>query len=756
MRSGTRILVLPAMAAALLLLATAAAVLPSALPAAAGPLPVVSTSAAASHACVVLTSGGAQCWGLNKSGQLGNGKTSQTTVPVAVTGLSSGVQSIATGDKHTCAVMTNQNVRCWGSNAFGQLGDGTTTSNPLPGPPVLLASGATLLATQVAAEGGFTCALLTSQTVACWGINNHGQLGNGTTTSSSRPVPVSSLRTVIQIAAGGGHACALLATHAIDCWGLNTSGELGNNTTTDAPTPVAVQLSGSAGAVTAGGNHTCALLTTGAVSCWGLNNAGQLGNGSQTSSPVPVPVQGLPTTVLQVAAGLQHTCVVTTASSALCWGAEADGDLGDGHVGTISKLPVPVFGFAPSPAGGSTVGVAQIAAGAHHTCAVLQWGGVDCWGRNQEGELADGTMLRRPIPGPVLGLVPGAEAVAAGVGTGCALTDALAVKCWGSYPFSQVHTAATVIPGLPSSMGRIADGSFYACASSTKGDLKCWGSNPDGELGNGTNADSPTPVQVTGLTSGTLDVAAGGDTTCAVTTGSNLSCWGSNNNGQVGDGTTTDRWTPVSVPLAGVLQVSTEPERGQTCALRADGSVWCWGSNAAGELGNGTTNNSPSPVKVKLSSFAVQIGAGSGFTCALLATGDVDCWGNNSEGELGNQSTTPSLLPTPASLPSGSTRAIAVGGFHACALLTSGNVDCWGWDQSGQLGDGNSGSFEDFPVGVVGLPSGGVQAVAAGGYSTCALLTSGQVWCWGDDSFGQLGNGQSSGFSAVPVQVQGL
>src|SRR5205823_4108899 len=146
--------------------------------------------------------------------------------------------------------------------------------------------------------------------------------------------------------------------------------------------PVPVQLSSGASAVTAGGNHTCALLTSGAVSCWGLNSTGQLGNGSQTNSSAPVAVQGLPTTIVQVAAGMQHTCAVTTLNTALCWGAEADGDLGDGHLGTTSKLPVPVFGFMSSPAGGSTVGVVQIAAGAHHTCAVLQWGGVDCWGRN--------------------------------------------------------------------------------------------------------------------------------------------------------------------------------------------------------------------------------------------------------------------------------------------------------------------------------------------------------------------------------------
>ena len=203
--------------------------------------------------------------------------------------------SITAGFYHTCAVLNTGAVNCWGSNSDGQLGNGTTTSSLVPVAVSAFTGGAT--AVSITAGGYHTCALLNTGAVNCWGANGAGRLGNGTTTDSSAPVAVAAFTdvsaTAVSITAGSSHTCALLNTGAVNCWGRNFNGQLGNGTNTDSSAPVAVDpFTGGATAVsiTAGGFHTCALLNTGAVNCWGANGAGRLGNGTTTDSSVPVAV----------------------------------------------------------------------------------------------------------------------------------------------------------------------------------------------------------------------------------------------------------------------------------------------------------------------------------------------------------------------------------------------------------------------------------------------------------------------------------
>jgi alpha-tubulin suppressor-like RCC1 family protein len=245
-----------------------------------------------------------------------------------VSGLSSGVSAIATGSLQTCALTRAGGVKCWGSNSYGQLGNGTKTDSPTPVDVSGLGGGVIAIATGL----DHTCAVTVSGGVKCWGWNEYGQLGNGTKTDSPTPVDVSGLSSgVSAIAAGFEHTCILTSAGAVKCWGGNQVGQLGNGTKTDSPTPVDVSgLSSGASAIATGGFHTCILTSAGAVKCWGGNHLGQLGNGTNTDSPTPIDVNGLSSGVSAIATGERHTCILTSDGGAKCWGRNFNGQLGDG------------------------------------------------------------------------------------------------------------------------------------------------------------------------------------------------------------------------------------------------------------------------------------------------------------------------------------------------------------------------------------------------------------------------------------------
>jgi alpha-tubulin suppressor-like RCC1 family protein len=301
------------------------------------------------HTCALTSAGGAKCWGGNYYGELGDGTTTDRHTPVAVSGLASGVAAISAGF-HTCALTSAGGAKCWGFNASGQLGDGTTTERHRPVDVSGLASG--VAAIVAATQGDYpihTCALTSGGGVKCWGGNDHGQLGDGTTTERHTPVDVVGLASgVAAIAAGDGHTCALTSGGGVTCWGSNRNGQLGDGTKTDRHTAVdVVGLASGVAAISAAGSHTCALTSAGGVKCWGGNGFGQLGDGTTTNRRTPVDVSGLASGVAAIAAGYSHTCALTSAGGAKCWGRNHYGQLGDGTT-TQHHTPVAVVGFGGS------------------------------------------------------------------------------------------------------------------------------------------------------------------------------------------------------------------------------------------------------------------------------------------------------------------------------------------------------------------------------------------------------------------------
>ena len=381
----------------------------------------VQVSAGWGHTCVT-SSGAVKCWGDNYYGQLGDGTNNTSNVPVNVSGLSSGASEISAGGWHTCALTDSGAVKCWGDNGDGQLGDGTTTNRNVP----IAVSGLSSGIIAIAGGGDHTCALASSGAVKCWGDNEYGQLGDGTTVNRNVPVNVSGLSSgIIAIAGGGAHTCALASSGAVKCWGDNEYGQLGDGTNNDSNISVNVSgLSSGIIAIAAGGEHTCALTSSGALKCWGANGDGQLGNGR---SNVPVDVSGLSSGIIAISAGGVHTCALTYSGAVKCWGFNWYGQLGDGTGGywrNDSNVPVAVSGLSS--------GISAISAGWYHTCALTDSGAVGCWGRNNYGQLGDWTYGGLSnVPVAVSYLSSGISAISAGKGHTCALTSSGAVKCWG-------------------------------------------------------------------------------------------------------------------------------------------------------------------------------------------------------------------------------------------------------------------------------------------------------------------------------------
>ena len=637
-------------------------------------------------------------------------------------------------------------------------------------------------AKQVSAGTSHTCALNADGTIKCWGLNNYGQLGNGTTINSLVPVTVSGITTAVAVSAGGGHSCALLADNTLRCWGSNTSGQLGNGTTTGSLTPVTVSGIDTAVTVSAGGGYTCAVLTDGSVRCWGGNYYGQLGISSGDSS-TPVAVSGLSNAVM-VSAGNFHTSALLADGTVWWWGTMNYSSISGGTASAhIRSLPVAVSGISNAVAVSSSKGSLS----RNHSCALLADGSITCWSVDWKLDGTSPTIALYVISGN-----SNAVAVSTGDIQTCVLLADGAVRCWGggelvisnavAVSAGSRYTCAVLADGAINCWGYNDDGLFgngisnpnssipvtvsgisnamagstgyqHTCAALADGTVQCWGANSNGQLGNGTTSASSTPIAVNGIGPAVM-VSAGRNYTCAVLADRTLRCWGGNTSGQLGNGTNIDSMTPVTVSgINTAVAVSIGSlGSGHTCAALADGTLRCWGSNTSGQLGNGTGINSSTPVAVSGITTAVAVSVGSDQSCALLADNTLRCWGRNTSGQLGNGTNIDSMTPVTVS---GINTAVAVsaGGGHTCAALADGTLRCWGSNYSGQLGNGMVGINSSTPVTVSGITT--AVAVSAGSTHTCAALADGTLRCWGRNEFGQLGNGTTIN-SSVPVTVSGI
>ncbi len=362
---------------------------------------------------------------------------------IVINGVTYKFTQIAAGETHTCGVTTDDGVKCWGTGTTGQLGNSGTANSSLPVDVTGLTSGVS----KVTAGTNFSCALTTTGTVKCWGAGTLGQLGNSASVSTNAPVNVTGISGATAIASSRYHTCVVDSAGGIKCWGRNDDGQLGDGGTSNHSAPVQVSgLTSGYQSVAAGSMHACALSNSGGVKCWGNNGGGQLGNGTRGGGVnLPVDVDGMTSGVKLVVGGTSHTCAVTTAGEAKCWGPQTSGRIGNNTSTGYAMSPTLVTGLGS--------GVSTIAAGSTHSCAVMQSGTVKCWGSGSNGELGNG-------------------------GSGTALSPV---------DVSNITTATT-----------ISVNNAHSCSVLSTGEAKCWGAGTGGMLGNGLTTTQRTPVSVGG------------------------------------------------------------------------------------------------------------------------------------------------------------------------------------------------------------------------------------------------------------------
>lgn len=664
-------------------------------------------------ACAITTSGVLKCWGSNFNGSVGDGTTANKTSPTTI---ASGTlySEISTGVYHTCGITTANVLTCWGNNAQGQLGDGTTSATATTTPKVIN-SGTTYA--KVAA-GGYsdgssymhTCAITTSGELQCWGRNNNGQVGNNTLTNQLTPVTIDSGVSYTVVRAGGVHNCAITTSGVLKCWGDNSKGQIGDGTLIDKLIPTEIDPGQTYLDVDLGDLYTCAITTSNKLKCWGENTYFNLGNRSNVNERSPVAIDTTENYVSLSAAGgtvnsaQSSACGVTTTGRLKCWGSN------NGHMVLDSKG---VYGDIGISEANSGLTFASVSVGGHSACGLTPNQDLYCWGANTSGQLGDRTVIPR-------------------------------------------DSAVLVDPGVKYAMIDIAGGTSmvapwypHTCGITTTGVLKCWGSNSEYQLGNGTTVQKIKPTVIDAGTTYSY-VATGYSNTCAITTAGVLKCWGDNSKGQLGIGSTVDQSTPTVVASGTTYSVVDVSEaynnwNYHTCAITTAGEMQCWGSNNQGQLGNGTTAamvNAPVAIDTAETYAMVTIGGGflQGYTCGLTTGNKIKCWGNNSYGVLGVGDTTQRTSPTPVDAANDYAK-ISSKGEVSCAVTTTGQLRCWGYNFYSMVGDGTT-TNRSSPVNIdagktyvdvgVGHEAGSRSGICGIEASTLKLR------CWGYSTYGSV------------------
>lgn len=706
-------------------------------------------SAGTYHACAVRSDKTLFCWGLNTSGQVGTGTGDTIFLRPAQAGGANDWTTVSAGSTFTCALSEMGRISCFGTNSSGQLGDGTTTARTTPTP----IAGDMSDWASIAAGATHTCATKTDGSLYCWGSNNRGQIGDGTTNNVSSPLLVTG-GPWLSVSAGSEFTCGVQMDHSLWCWGLNTSRQLGDGTTTQRTIPTREATMASDWASVAAGNaFACGTKMDGTRHCWGTNGVGQTADGTTTSVVTPKACDMDTDWGTLIDLGDASGCAQKKSGALFCWG---DGSSGQtGLPGDESPK------LAPAQVGQDTDWIA-VSSGFRFTCGIRQSKELYCWGSNARAATGLGFVSDRVNPTSVSAETDW-ERVDVQLDNGCGIRAGGNLYCWGRNAFGHLGDGTNVTRVAPVQIGagkvwtRVAVGRIHTCALGSEGGAAavpyCWGFDSNQELGNGsatTNQSTPMPVTTTmGSTTPWLELAAGLNHTCGVRQDNTLWCWGRNASGQLGDGTTTARPDPVQITSpapAGWLDVVASGDF--TCGLRDGGALYCWGSNTAGQLGQMDVVSPVSTPKIVPGTYTA-VDAGGGHACGVRQDGTLACWGRNSSSELGlGNANNPILGPTQVGSGTNWLRPYLGQGVSTCATQKDDNLYCWGSGGFGQLGLGNTTSFNT-PQKVPSLDT--WKAVSIGNEHACGITQKGQLSCWGASNYAQLGSGVP--FTSTPTRV---
>ena len=618
------------------------------------------------NTCGIREDGTATCWGRNDRGQLGDGSTSQRLSPKEIDDSNKYID-ISPGLFHSCGVRKGGQATCWGLGTIGRMGDGT--SGGYITSPVEVAGNYTFVDVDV---GGYhACGITDKQNIYCWGGGGKGQLGYGGTGNKDTPTKIDSDKTFKDVSANFYHTCAVSTDNKVYCWGEGEYGKLGTGSTSNEAKPTKVNTSRQFTSIETGFYNTCATTIDGQLSCWGLNSRGEIGDGTFTDRTSPSKASfNKPLQSVHIQTG--KTCGLDAETGKIsCFGSQASFE--KYHV-TKPYLQNRTF--------------TDLALAARSACGKHN-GSYYCWGQNDYYQTGRTDTLysekkNKITYGSPLQNVSGISKTYCGIRE----NDSKPV-CWGDNEYNQYgdgtdNTSATPIQVDTDKNITKVRGSFrHSCGLTSKGAVLCWGENTYNQFGDGSTTSTTTPTTAAGgLTF--EKVAFGGFSGCGVRNGTNhVMCWGSNNYGQIGDGSGTDRSTPVNISDSSEFK---EIFAGgwHKCGIRKDNKTVCWGLNQEGQLGDGTTTDRSNPKLVDTDKEFTTLSLTRDNTCGLTKNKTAYCWGRGNRGQLGKDiegSATPVKIPVNESI-----KEIKTGEDFTCTTTVSNKTYCFGENNFGQLG----------------------------------------------------------------------
>jgi len=645
-------------------------------------------------------------WGYNAYSQLGDyyNSGSYALTPISIHGIKKTFCHISAGYEHSMAIDNRGKVWGWGYNAWGELG---VSNSPEDSATPLSIWGIEKTFCRISTGNMITTSINNHGQVWTWGYNFQGQLGDNTTLPRRTPVSIyksyGTCKTFCHISTGYDHVAAIDHHGQVWTWGYNQYGKLGDNTTTERHTPVAICGNKTFCRINAAGFNTRALDYQGKVWSWGHNYNGQLGDNTITSHRTPVAVCGNKT-FCHISGGSNNTFAIDYKGQVWSWGNNSWGRLGNNSLDNTC-VPVSIHGNKKT--------FCRIESKRYHTLAVDMYGQIWGWGYSQYGELGyfeDSGQYSELTPVMI-----------------------------------HTHKYPKITAGYSSSYALIGYDRYH-------GQVWGWGYNLHGELGDDSQIYRNTPVSILGTSKTFRHISAGYFHVIALDHLGKAWGWGYNGYGQLGDNMNIDRWTPVAV-YGNKIYYHISAGYTHTVALDNQGKAWGWGYNSDGQLGDNTTLSKRTPVSVYGDKTFCHISAGGYYTSAIDYLGKVWAWGNNFFGQLGDNTETPRNIPVSVYGIKRKICQIECGEYFTICLDIKGQVWGWGYNGGGELGD-NTWENKCIPVSIHGVKKTFCH-IAVGILHSIAIDYKGQVWGWGYNQQGQLGDNTNLNSRKTPVSVHG-
>ena len=711
-------------------------------------------SAGQQHSLGLKKNGQIWSWGYNTVGQLGNNSVLPAATPLFIFGgPSKTFCKITGGFSHSISLDYLGKTWGWGYNNYGQLGINSTVCKSTP--VVILGVNKTFCQISAGQYHNFSIDFRGKSWI--WGRNDQGQLGINSIECKSTPTAVlGANKTFCQISSGYLHTMAVDKYGFPWSWGYNNNGQLGNNTIVSFSTPIAIfGIDKTFCQISSGQQNTFGLDKYGKVWGWGLNLIGQLGINTLVCKSTPIAILGVNKTFCQISSGLKHTITLDFRGKIWGWGYNGKGQLGINLGANCQSTPVVILGVNKT--------FCKISAGDSQTFGIDKNGKLWGWGNNTQGVLGDYTTVSKSTPVAVLGVLKTFCKISAGYAHTIVIDKYGKVWCWGFGGAGEVgspgnYSTPKAILGITKTFCQISAGYFSSMGIDKNGKVWGWGYNNKGQLGVNSTTNKATPTAILGVNKTFCKIAAAQNYTLAIDNYNRVWGWGYNASGQLGDGTTVQKLTPVMISLSPTNFISGGlnwqiPSLVHSTGLKTNGQIYTWGDNQYGEIGNNNTAAVCVPTLVEKSTknkTFCKISAGNNHTISIDLRGKVWTWGLNTTGQLGNNSLLAKSTPVVIGGVNKTFCDVSAGYTHSLGMDKYGVS--WGWGDLALIGNNTINGMPIIPVRVFGDKT--FCQISAGQYHSTGIDYLGRTWTWGWNAQGQIGDNTIVARS-IPVAVLG-